>query len=171
MLYSQRGNRNNESKVRQHHSFKKTNRIALVISQKPFVFIPCLVNSQTLKMQQIQTDYSNRADQIICRSGIQLRFYPTVFCIDLIKEKEMCYKFITHSAPLLFLLLIYKRNVSLYMNKCFSQVSYKGVGEQNLHKKIHLIVSYQLSTVISFDALETVSTALNYFNTALCWQF
>lgn len=27
-------------------ALKQTNRIGLVISQKPFVFIPCLVNSQ-----------------------------------------------------------------------------------------------------------------------------
>lgn len=57
------------------------------------------------------------------------------------------------------------------MNKFLSQVSQKWVGEQNFHKKIHVFVSFWLSAVISFNALETVNTALNYFNTALCWQF
>lgn len=163
MLYSQRGSKN-KSKVRQHYSFK-TNKQNCSISQKPFIFIPCLVNSQTLKMQQIQTDYSNRTDQIIYTSVIQLRLYPTVFDIKLIKEQKMCYKFITHSASFLFFLLTHKMNIPLHMNKCISQGSSKGIGEQNFHKKIPLIVSYQLSTVISSNALETVSTALNSCNT------
>lgn len=83
----------------------------------------------------------------------------------------MCYKFITHSAPFLFFLFTHKINIPLYMNKWISWGSSKGMGEQNFHKKIHLIVSYSLSTVISSNALETVSTALNYCNTSLCWQF
>lgn len=159
MLYSQRGNKKNKNKVKQHYSFK-TNKQNCSVSQKPFIFIPCLVNSQTIKMWQIQTDYSNRADQIICRSVIQLRLYPTVFDINLIKKQELCYKFLADSAPFLFCLLTHKINVPLCMNKCVSQESSKGVEEQNLHKKIHLIVFYQLSTVISFSALETVSPEL-----------
>lgn len=171
MLYSQRGNRKNKNKVRQHHSFKTNKQNCSGYFSKAICFYPLPCQFPNTKNVANPNRSFKQSRPKICRSVIQLRFYPTVFDINLIKEKEMCYKFITDSAPFLFLLLIHKRNVSLYMNKCLSQVSYKGIGEQNLHKKIHFIVSYQLPTVISSDALETVSTALNYFNTALCWQF